>query len=221
MIYGYVRVSHTDQKIDRQIKAMKEFATKENIEFDEIYVDKESGKDFDRKNYQLMKEKLLPNDLIVIKSIDRLGRNYDKIIEEWSNISKTIGCDIVVIDMPLLDTRQKKDNLTGKFISDLVLQILSYVAETERRNIKERQREGIRIAKEKGVQFGVKSPYDDFFKKRCQIDYENGMRLEDIGIKQGCSVACLKNWVRNFKWDRVKHRQHYQGNKIKENKESE
>ena len=99
MIYGYVRVSSTDQKIDRQIKAMKEFSKKENIEFDEIYVDKESGKDFERKNYQAMKERLLPNDLIIIKSIDRLGRNYDKIIEEWSNITKNIGCDIVVIDM--------------------------------------------------------------------------------------------------------------------------
>ena len=214
MIYGYVRVSHYDQKIDRQVKALKDFAQKENIEFDEIYVDKESGKDFDRKNYQLMKERLTANDLVVFKSIDRLGRNYDKIIEEWSSISKTIGCDIVVIDMPLLDTRQKKDNLTGKFISDLVLQILSYVAETERRNIKERQREGIRIAKEKGVHFGQKSPFDDDFKKRCQIDYENGMRLEDIGKKQGCSVPALKNWVRILKWDRVKHRQNYQGNGV-------
>lgn len=213
MIYGYVRVSSTDQKIDRQIKAMKEFSKKENIEFDEIYVDKESGKDFDRKNYQAMKERLLPNDLIIIKSIDRLGRNYDKIIEEWSNITKNIGCDIVVIDMPLLDTRQKKDNLTGKFISDLVLQILSYVAETERRNIKERQREGIRIAKEKGIHFGMKSPYDDSLKKQCQIEYEQGFRLEDIGNKHGLTVACLKNWVRVFKWDRLKHRQHYKGNK--------
>ena len=214
MIYGYVRVSSTDQKIDRQTRAMKEFAKKENIEFDDFYVDKESGKDFERKNYQIMKKRLTSNDLVVIKSIDRLGRNYDKIIEEWSNITKTIGCDIVVIDMPLLDTRQKKDNLTGKFISDLVLQILSYVAETERRNIKERQAEGIRIAKEKGIHFGKTSTYDNEFKNKCQIDYENGMRFVDIANNRGCSVPILKAWSRNNGWDRVKHRANYRGNGV-------
>lgn len=214
MIYGYVRVSSTDQKIDRQTRAMKEFAKKENIEFDDFYVDKESGKDFERKNYQIMKKRLTSNDLVVIKSIDRLGRNYDKIIEEWSNITKTIGCDIVVIDMPLLDTRQKKDNLTGKFISDLVLQILSYVAETERRNIKERQAEGIRIAKEKGIHFGATSTYDEEFKNKCRIDYENGMRFIDISNNRGCSVPILKAWSRNNGWDRAKHRANYRGNGV-------
>ena len=203
MIYGYARVSSTDQKVDRQLKAMKEFSKKENLDFEEIYVDKESGKDFERKNYQLLRNRIGYNDLLIIKSIDRLGRNYDMIIEEWSYITKKIGANIVVIDMPLLDTRQKKDNLTGKFISDLVLQILSYVAETERKNIKERQKEGIRIAKEKGIKFGRKEIYDEDFKRRCQIDFENGMRLEDIADKHGCSKDRVRIWSKN--WDKKSH----------------
>lgn len=203
MIYGYARVSSSDQKVDRQIKALKEFAQKENLAYEQLYIDKESGKDFERKNYQLMRNRIGYNDLLVVKSIDRLGRNYDMIIQEWSYITKTIGADIVVIDMPLLDTRQKKENLTGKFISDLVLQILSYVAETERRNIKERQKEGIKIAKEKGVKFGRKELYDENFRRRCQIDYENGMRLEDIAEKHGCSRDRVRIWSKN--WNKKAH----------------
>lgn len=150
MIYAYIRVSTKQQKIDRQYEEVKSY----NISDKYIYIDKESGKDFIRTNYQRLIKKLKKNDLLVIKSIDRLGRNYQMILEEWSRITKTIGADILVIDMPLLDTRCEGKNLVGKFISDIVLQVLSFVAENERINIKQRQAEGIRIAKEKGVKFG-------------------------------------------------------------------
>ena len=148
MVIGYARVSTTDQNLDRQIEAFNKFGV------DKIYSDKMSGKNFQRENYIKMLDKLVAGDILVIKSIDRLGRNYDMIINEWRKITLSIGADIVVLDMPLLDTRHKEQGLTGKFISDLVLQILSYVAETERNNIKQRQAEGIRIAKEKGKHLG-------------------------------------------------------------------
>ena len=150
MIYAYIRVSTKQQKIDRQYEEIKEF----DVEDKKIYIDKESGKDFDRTNYQRLIKKLKKDDLLIIKSIDRLGRNYQMILEEWARITKTIGADMKVIDMPLLDTRIEGKNLVGKFISDIVLQVLSFVAENERNNIKQRQAEGIRIAKEKGVKFG-------------------------------------------------------------------
>lgn len=148
MIYGYARVSSIDQNLDRQLETLKGFNC------DVVYTDKMSGKDFNRDEYQKLKSNLKSGDLLYIKSIDRLGRNYDMIIDEWRDITHNIGADIVVVDMPLLDTRDKDKGLTGKFISDLVLQILSYVAETERNNIKQRQAEGIRIAKEKGIHMG-------------------------------------------------------------------
>lgn len=148
MIVGYARVSTTDQNLDRQVDAFTKFGV------EKIYSDKMSGKNFERVSYIRMLSNLSADDVLVIKSIDRLGRNYDMIIDEWRKITKDIGADIVVLDMPLLDTRDKEKGLTGKFISDLVLQILSYVAETERNNIKQRQAEGIRIAKEKGKHLG-------------------------------------------------------------------
>ena len=150
MIYAYIRVSTKQQKIDRQYEEIKLL----DIDDKHIYIDKESGKNFDRTNYQKLLKKLKKDDLLIVKSIDRLGRNYHMILEEWSRITKTIGADIKVLDMPLLDTRIEGKSLVGKFISDIVLQILSFVAENERNNIKERQAEGIRIAKEKGVKFG-------------------------------------------------------------------
>lgn len=150
MIYAYIRVSTKQQKIDRQYEEIKAL----DIDDKNIYIDKESGKDFDRTNYKKLIRKLKKEDLLIIKSIDRLGRNYHMILEEWARITKNIGSDIKVLDMPLLDTRIKNGNLVGKFISDIVLQVLSFVAENERNNIKERQAEGIRIAKEKGVRFG-------------------------------------------------------------------
>lgn len=150
MIYAYIRVSTKHQNIDRQYEEIKAL----DIDDKYIYIDKESGKDFDRTKYQKLIKKLKKDDLLVIKSIDRLGRNYHMILEEWARITKTIGADIKVLDMPLLDTRIEGKNLVGKFISDIVLQVLSFVAENERINIKQRQAEGIRIAKEKGVKFG-------------------------------------------------------------------
>ena len=147
---GYVRVSTTTQNIDRQMEEMHKFGLTDEF----IYIDKQSGKDFDRPNYQIMKSKLKKDDLLIIKSIDRLGRNYEMIIKEWSDITKIIEADICVIDFPLLDTRSENTNLVGKFISDIVLQVLSFVAQNERENIRQRQAEGIRIAKEKGVHMG-------------------------------------------------------------------
>ena len=150
MIYAYIRVSTKQQNIDRQYVEIKEFGVEDKF----IYVDKESGKDFDRTNYKRLIKKLKKDDLLIVKSIDRLGRNYHMILEEWAYITKTKEADIKVLDMPLLDTRIEGKNLVGKFISDIVLQVLSFVAENERNNIKERQAEGIRVAKEKGVKFG-------------------------------------------------------------------
>ena len=148
-IFGYARVSSKEQNEERQINAFKEM----NINERDIYIDKQSGKDFERKQYNILKNILRENDLLVIKSIDRLGRNYEMIMNEWKDITKNIKADIFVIDMPLLDTRSNKD-LLGTFISDLVLQILSYVAEQERTFIKARQKEGIESAKNKGIKFG-------------------------------------------------------------------
>ena len=148
-IFGYGRVSSKDQNEARQLKAFKDFG----IDDRDIYIDKKSGKDFDREQYQLLKNILREDDLLVIQSIDRLGRNYEMIVNEWKDITKNIKADIMVLDMPLLDTRQKKD-LLGTFINDLILGLLSYVAQTEREKIKTRQRQGIDIALSNGVKFG-------------------------------------------------------------------
>lgn len=150
MIYAYARVSAKDQNLQRQIAAFSEFG----IEKSRIFSEKKSGKDFERKEYKRLLQKLKGGDLLVIKSIDRLGRNYTQIIVEWNRITNIIGADILVLDMPLLDTRTKSDTLVGKFISDIALQVLSFVAENERENNKARQAEGIKIAREKGVRFG-------------------------------------------------------------------
>ena len=149
MNYGYVRVSSTDQNIVRQMVALQlEGITKENI-----FIDKQSGKDFNRDGYKALKRRLKNGDCVFVQSIDRFGRNYDEIISEWKDITSRIGADIVVLDMPLLDTRSKND-LIGKLISDIVLQLLSFVAETERDKIRQRQAEGIAIARANGVKFG-------------------------------------------------------------------
>lgn len=147
--YGYVRVSSIDQNEERQMMAMEKIKiSKENI-----FMDKHSGKDFERPNYRKMVKKLKVGDVLYILSIDRLGRNYEEIQKQWNILTKEIGIDICVIDMPLLDTRNGKD-LMGTFIADLVLQILSFVAESERENIRKRQAEGIAAAKVKGIKFG-------------------------------------------------------------------
>ena len=148
-VYGYVRVSSREQNEDRQIIAMKEMQVPE----ENIFMDKQSGKDFNRPQYKRMLRKVKNGDLIYIKSIDRLGRNYAEILEQWKIITKYKGADLYVIDMPILDTRREK-NLLGTFISDLVLTLLSYVAENERATIRQRQAEGIAAAKARGVHFG-------------------------------------------------------------------
>ncbi len=148
--YAYARVSSYDQNLARQLQRLQDFG----INAKHIFFDKKSGKDFERINYRRMIKCLRQGDLLVITSIDRLGRNYNEIIEEWAKITKSIKADILVLDMPLRDTRSKKDTLLGKFISDIVLQILSFVAENERLNIRSRQTEGILLAKARGVHFG-------------------------------------------------------------------
>ena len=148
--FGYIRVSTKEQCEERQIIALRNFPVPE----DKIFVDKLSGKDFNRPQYQKLLRKLRPGDILVVKSIDRLGRNYEEILNQWRIITKEKRVDIVVLDMPLLDTRQTGKDLTGIFVADLVLQILSYVAQSERENIHQRQMEGIAAAKLRGVRFG-------------------------------------------------------------------
>lgn len=149
MKYGYVRVSTKDQNEDRQLIEMREMG----LDDSNIVIEKQSGKDFQRPAYQRMINEMQKDDLLYVKSIDRLGRNYDEILEQWRILTKVKEIDIVVIDMPLLDTRRGKD-LMGTFLSDIVLQVLSFVAENERVNIRQRQKEGIAAAKARGVHFG-------------------------------------------------------------------
>ena len=151
MEYGYARVSTREQNEERQIIALQQFGITEH----RIYIDKQSGKDFNRPNYKKLLKKIKPEDTLVIKSIDRLGRNYEEILEQWRILTKEKQVAVVVIDMPLLDTRKNRD-LTGTLIADIVLQLLSYVAQTEREFIRQRQAEGIAAAKARGVQFGRK-----------------------------------------------------------------
>lgn len=182
-IFGYARVSSKEQNEERQIVAFKNYGIDER----DIYIDKQSGKDFDREQYNILKHILRENDILVIKSIDRLGRNYNMIIDEWKDITKNIKADIVVIDMPLLDTTKNKD-LLGTFISDLILQILSYVAEQERTFIKQRQKEGISTAMNKGVKFGrptIEKPqnYDIVVSKWKNKEIRTKEAIEQLGLK--------------------------------------
>lgn len=160
-MYGYIRVSSRDQNEDRQLIALQELSVPDK----NIFLDKQSGKDFNRPQYRRMVQKLKKDDILYMKSIDRLGRNYGEILEQWRFLTKEIGIDIVVMDMPLLDTRRGKD-LMGTFLSDIVLQVLSFVAENERINIRKRQAEGIAAAKARGVKFGRPAlPYPDNFQE--------------------------------------------------------
>ena len=173
---AYIRVSSKDQNLDRQIQAMKELG----IEDKYIYEDKASGKDFDRIGYQYMKRALEKGDLLVIKSLDRLGRNYNEIINEWNELTKTIGADIKVIDMELLDTTKHKD-LLGNFIADLVLQVLSFVAQQEREINKQRREEGIKVAQEKGVKFG--RPVIEVDKDKFKEVYQDVLNNKITSVK--------------------------------------
>jgi len=180
--YGYIRVSSREQNDERQRLAMAEFGISERL----IYSDKQSGKDFHRPMYQRMIRRVKNGDTIVIKSIDRLGRNYTEILEQWRIITKDKQADIVVLDMPLLDTRRGRD-LTGVLIADIVLQLLSYVAETERAFIKQRQAEGIAAAMARGVKFGrrPKSKPDSF----CELKelWSNG----EISAREAAKQLCI------------------------------
>ena len=192
MIYGYIRVSSTDQNEDRQLLAMQE------LDITNIYADKRSGKDFDRPKYAELRQKLQVGDLLYVKSIDRLGRNYEEIIEQWRVITKEKGVDIVVIDMPILDTTQYKD-LLGTFISDLVLQVLSFVAQNERENIRQRQAEGIRAAKLKGVRFGKPvAPMPDNFTELVKRWEKGEIKTADMlklcGVGRTTFYARLKEY---------------------------
>ena len=184
MKYGYVRVSATDQNEDRQLIELKKIGIRPS----NIYTDKQSGKDFNRPEYRKLTQKLRKGDLLYVKSIDRLGRNYGEIQEQWRKITKDLGADIVVLDMPLLDTRDYKD-LMGTFIADLVLQVLSFAAQNERENIKKRQEEGIRAAKLRGVAFGrpLKRPPENFafiiHQWECgYLSADDAARLSQMGI---------------------------------------
>jgi len=193
LIYAYIRVSTKQQKIDRQYEEIKAL----DIDDKNIFIDKESGKDFDRANYQKLIKKIKKDDLLIVKSIDRLGRNYKMILDEWAYITKTKEADIKVLDMPLLDTRIEGKNLVGKFISDIVLQVLSFVAENERNNIRERQAEGIRIAKEKGVRFGrpkASTPpnTNEILDKYINHEITNTEAAAIIGVSRGTFFRLVK-----------------------------
>lgn len=192
--YGYVRVSSTDQNEERQLIAMNE----KHIPKGNIYTDKQSGKDFERPRYKKMVKRLKAGDLLYILSIDRLGRNYEDIQKEWRILTKEIGVDICVIDMPLLDTRNGKD-LMGTFIADLVLQILSFVAQSERENIRKRQSQGIAAAKKRGVRFGrPEKPIPEGFAETVKLwekkEIDIKAVLEMCGLKEATFYRRLREY---------------------------
>ena len=193
MIYGYVRISTAQQHIDRQIDALLDMG----LSKDSIYVDYESGKDFNRRNYRKLIRKLKKNDLLIIKSIDRLGRDYNMIIDEWRLITKEKEADIMVIDMPLLDTRIEGKNLVGKFISDIVLQVLSFVAQNERETMRVRQAEGIKTAKARGVKFGrpritLPNNFEIVARQYLNKKITNKKACEILGMTRGSFFRYMK-----------------------------
>ena len=193
--YGYVRVSTKEQNEARQMIAMKEMG----VLSENIYVDKQSGKNFERPQYRKLIKKLRRNDILYIKSIDRLGRNYKEILEQWRILTKEKNVDIIVIDMPLLDTRRGKD-LMGTFLADIVLALLSYVAENERANIRQRQAEGIRAAKAKGVRFG-RPPMllpENFYE--IYLRWKNGELTNAMAAKEcGMPVSSFRYRAKTYK----------------------
>lgn len=194
-IYGYVRVSSTDQNEDRQMIALKEVPVPEK----NIFVDKHSGKNFNRPYYKKLVRKLKAGDLLYILSIDRLGRNYEEIQKQWRILTKEIGIYICVLDMPLLDTRNGKD-LMGTFIADLVLQILSFVAQSERENIKKRQAEGIAAAKAKGVKFGrPEKPVPNDFGKTIKAWEQKELSFAEVLRQCDMSKATFYRRLREYR----------------------
>lgn len=194
--YGYVRVSTKEQNPERQLRAMKERGISPQC----IYMDKMSGKDFQRTEYQKLIGTLKKGDLLTVKSIDRLGRNYGEILEQWRRITREIGADIEVLDMPLLNTQTERDDLTGVFISDLVLQILAYVAETERSFIRSRQSEGIAAAKARGVQFGrQKRDLPQEFHRYCLLWSQGRITVRQAAKELGMSSSTFYRRCREEK----------------------
>ena len=194
MTVGYIRVSTREQNPDRQIAAMREFGVPDGC----MFVEYQSGKNFERPMYQRMVSRLGEGDVLVIKSIDRLGRNYDEILEEWRRIVKEIGADVVVLDMPLLDTRRGRD-LTGTLIADIVLQLLSYVAQTEREFIRQRQREGIAAARKRGVRFGRRPeerPED--WDEMADAYWKGELQGKEIAARTGFSTSTISRWLREW-----------------------
>lgn len=194
MIYGYIRVSSRDQNEDRQLNALKTLVAQKNI-----YVDKQSGKDFNRPQYKKLLKRLKKDDLLYIKSIDRLGRNYEKIQNQWRILTKEKGIDIAVLDMPLLDTRRGKD-LMGTFLSDIVLQVLSFVAENEKINIRQRQAEGIAASKARGVRFG-RPPIDtpEHFEKIVYLWEKKKINIQEAIERCGMSASTFYRKARMYK----------------------
>ena len=191
-IYGYVRVSSKDQNEARQLIALHDFPDP----ICRIFTDKMSGKDFNRPGYKKLLKIIRPGDVIVIKSIDRLGRNYDEILEQWRLITRDKKAHMVVLDMPLLDTRNSSHNLTGTFIADLVLQILSYVAQTERENIKKRQAEGIAAAKQRGVRFGrQKKTLPDEFPDILELWKDGKLSAREAARRLSVSHPTFLKWA--------------------------
>lgn len=191
--YGYARVSARDQNLNRQLDAFAEFGIESKL----IYADKASGKDFKRPAYRRLMRALRENDVLVIKSIDRLGRNYDEILEEWRRITKVRKASIVVLDMPLLDTRGGREGLTKAFISDIVLQLLSYIAQVERENIRARQAEGIAAAKARGVKFGrPRMERPATYLQTRELYLQGEITRTETAARLGVSLSTLDRWLR-------------------------
>lgn len=196
MRYGYIRVSTKEQNIDRQLTAL----SLENISKEQIFIDRASGKNFNRIEYQRLLTILQEDDDLVIKSIDRLGRNYDDILEQWKLLTKVKKVHLVVLDFPLLNTRNNIDTITGKLISDLVLQVLSYVSQMEREQIKQRQMEGIHEAKKRGKRFGrpqIKIP--DEFLVAVESYKRNMLTIREGAKLFGVSKSTFHNWLKEWK----------------------
>ena len=209
-LYGYVRVSSRDQNEERQLRALYETGMRQK----NIFVDKQSGSDFERPQYQRLLKKIKPDDVLYIKSIDRLGRNYQEILEQWRFLVREKCADIVVMDMPLLDTRRGKD-LMGTFLSDIVLQILSFVAENERMNIRQRQAEGIAAAKAKGVRFGRPLlPLPENFYEMHASWRERKITLKEAAQACGMPVGTFYGKARKYEEEQVQKANRVESKKL-------
>lgn len=196
--YGYARVSTREQNLDRQMDALREFG----VAREDIFADKASGKDFERPQWIAMKEALEQGDVLVVKSIDRFGRSYEEIIEQWREITKEIRADVVVLDMPLLDTREDRGGVTGALISDIVLQLLSYVAQVERESIHQRQAEGIAAAKARGVKFGRPAKKRPGTYGATRDAYLEGyITRSEAASRLKVSISTFDKWVRQDRED--------------------